>query len=121
MMDRIGDGFFSVRNLYIFSIGFCHTNLDIIDDRLWFFITWIIRGNDGKVCKLSGNLSHLIAAKLRSVASASKQTYQSVGMIFFQSGQKTLQSHGIMRVIDHQSKIIGYFYHFDTAFYLSYF
>ena len=42
-------------------------------------------------------------------------------MIFSQSCEKTLQCHRIVRVVDHQSKLIGYLDHLDTSFDSRYF
>ena len=42
VMDRVGDRLFTIRDLYIFSICFCHSDLDIIDDGLWILISRII-------------------------------------------------------------------------------
>ena len=121
MMDRIGNSLLTVRDLYIFTIGFRHSDLDIIDDGLRIFITWIIRSDDREICHLAGNLTHLIAAELGAVSPTSKQAYQSVRVIFLQCSKKALKRHGIVRIIDHQRKFVGYLDHLNTTFHLGYF
>ena len=63
MMDRVGNGLFSVNDLHLFSVGLADSDLNIIDNILWFLKAWIIRSNDRQVCKLSADLSHFKASE----------------------------------------------------------
>ena len=119
-MDGISDCFLAVWNLHIFTFCLRHANLDVINNSLRLLISRIIRSNDGQICQTTGNFSHLITAKPRTISATTKQADQSVWMILTQCSKKTFQSHCIMCIINHQSKFIRYFHHLNTAFYFCY-
>ena len=82
VVDGIGNGFFSVNDLYVFAFRPADAGLNVVNDRLGLLISWIIGGNDGQVCQLPLDLSHLISAQLGTVSAAAEKTYQTVGLVF---------------------------------------
>src|SRR5699024_982137 len=102
MVDGISDGLLPVDDLHILACGPSDSDFNVINNSLWILVSGIIGCDNGQVRQVSGNLSHLVSADLGTVSSTAEKAYQPIGFIFFQSGEKTFQTHGVMGVIDHQ-------------------
>ena len=82
MMDCIGNRFFAVTDLDIFSIRLTDADLNIVNDILWLFKSRVIGCDDRQICQSARDLSHLITAGFCTVSSTAKQANQSMRMIF---------------------------------------
>ena len=117
MMNGVSNSFFPIDDLNIFSFCLADTCFDIINNRLRLFISRVIGCDDRQICQFTGHFSHLKPAVTGTVTTTAKQTYQTVRFIFSQCGKKGFQAHRIVCIIDHQSEIIRYLFHLDSALY----
>ena len=76
VVDRIGNGFFAVRDGNIDTICLFHACNNVFDNRLRLFKTRVVGRDDRKVRKISGHLSHLKPALPGTVAPTAEHADQ---------------------------------------------
>ena len=118
MVDGIGNGLLSVANLHIFTVRLRNPGFDIVDDRLRLLRPGIVGSNDRQIRHPSADLAHLVPPGFRPVAAAAEETDQSVRVVGAQRPQQAFQRHGIVGIIDHQGKFVGYLHHLRPPFHL---
>ena len=82
VFDHIPDRLLTVCNLNESAFCFPDSRPDIVQNRLWFLIPRIVRGDDGQIRQTPRHLSHLESPVPRAVSAAAEETDQALRMVF---------------------------------------
>ena len=106
VLDGVLNGLLAVLDHDVLTVGLFDAGLYVLHDGFRILESRIVRSDDREIRQLTGHLAHLVASELRTVTAAAEDSHDPARIVLPDGSQQALERHSVVRVIDHQSKII---------------